>query len=122
MSDDEPRILAFTARQSDDSGAVLTTERRKYSTCTHQRELHLIESRRIIECADCKQCFEPFDYLWSIGMSRTAKFATLDGVTKKIAAATENLAEIERHEANARSRLKRLLDKIGNVEPEHERA
>lgn len=120
--DDEPNVIAFRPREqkgADRDGIICERVKKPRYQCDHRNKMIICEKRRIIECGDCGECFEPFDWLWKWVYDKQGyKLDSLHRITgdierkqEQIAKLEEDLQSLKNSITNARAQLKRTLKK-----------
>lgn len=105
MSDE--KLVSFKA---DDSTLVYKRSRgSKQRFCKHQK-LVLDEKRRLLECEECGDFLEPFDYLLKVALKETRLKHQVSALNDEIRIKSQELNDINRRIKNAKQRLKRRIE------------
>lgn len=75
--------------------------------CRHAN-VFVVEKTRMLECQQCGQIIDPFDFMWQWANRDRNLQWTRDKLKKDIDELGERLSDMKKEEKNARARLKRL--------------
>lgn len=80
--------------------------------CWHEEKVLIDEHFRILECENCGAKINAFDYLVSIARRNDMMWDKRKEYEKEAIESAKRLEDLKRKERNARSRLKRLENKL----------
>jgi hypothetical protein len=70
----------------------------------------------MVECRDCGECMEAYDWITHLLRHHLWKFSQLEETCRLIDEAGTRLAELRREEANAKARIRKIVNDTGEAD------